>query len=88
MPEISRFFGIVIAMYYNEHAPPHFHAKTDSFEITVRISDGLVEGAFPRRALRLVERWYDLHGPELLANWELARERKPLRRIEPLERSG
>ena len=85
MPEVSRFFGIVIAMYYNEHAPPHFHAKYGSFEITVSIADGFVEGAFPRRALRLVLEWYSLHGPELLEDWRLARDRRPLRRIEPLE---
>ena len=85
MPEISRFLGIVIAMYYNDHAPPHFHAKYGAFEITVRITDGVVEGRFPRRALNLVLEWYSVHQTELLEDWELARERKPLRRIDPLE---
>jgi len=51
MPEISRFLSIVIAMYYNDHVPPHFHARYGTFEITVRIADGVVEGKFPRRAL-------------------------------------
>lgn len=85
MPEISRFLGIVIAMYYNDHAPPHFHAKYGAFEITVRITEGVVEGRFPRRALNLVLEWYSVHQTELLEDWELARERKPLRRIDPLE---
>ena len=85
MPEISRFLGIVIGMYYNDHAPPHFHAYYGGFAITVRISDGVVEGRFPRRALNLVLEWYALHRDELQEDWDLARERKPLRSIDPLE---
>ena len=85
MPEISRFLGIVIAMYYNDHAPPHFHAKYGDHEITVRIADGSVEGRFPQRALNLVLEWYNLHKDELVEDWNLARDRKPLRRIDPLE---
>lgn len=85
MPEISRFLGIVIAMYYNDHAPPHFHARFGDDEITVGIEDGRIDGEFPNRALELVLEWCDLHRSELLENWELARQRKPLRAIEPLE---
>jgi hypothetical protein len=85
MPEISRFFGVVIAIYYNDHAPPHFHAKYGRSEVTVRIEDGIVEGSFPRRALDLVLEWYSLHKAELIENWNLARERRPLHRITPLE---
>jgi len=51
MPEISRFFGIVVAMFYSDHAPPHFHACYGEDEVTVRIDDGGVDGYFPRRAL-------------------------------------
>lgn len=51
MPEISRFLGIVIAMFYSDHAPPHFHARYGEYEVTVRIDDGAVDGHFPRRAL-------------------------------------
>ena len=54
MPEISRFFGIVIAMYYRDHAPPHFHARYGAHEIRVRIHDGLATGNFPPRPLGLV----------------------------------
>ena len=85
MPELSRFLGIVIAMYYNDHAPPHFHAKYGAFEIKVQIADGVVEGRFPRRALSLVLEWYNLHRAELQEDWNLARQRRPLRRIDPLE---
>ena len=68
MPEISRFFGIVIAMYYSDHAPPHFHAKYGDHEATLRIADGAVDGRLPRRALSLVLEWYALHQAELLEN--------------------
>ncbi len=85
MPEISRFLGIVIAMFYNDHAPPHFHARYGEYDATVRIEDGVVEGRFPRRALALVLEWYHLHRDELRDSWERARSRKPLQKIEPLE---
>ncbi len=57
MPELSRFLGIVIAMYYHDYNPPHFHARYGEYEVTVGIADGLVEGCFPRRALNLVLEW-------------------------------
>jgi len=85
MPEISRFLGIVIAMFYRDHAPPHFHAVYGEFEITVGIETGVVQGEFPKRALRHVLEWADLHADELLRDWELARERRPLKEIAPLE---
>lgn len=85
MPELSRFLGIVIAMYYRDHAPAHFHAYYGDHEITVEIVSGLVTGEFPRRALAHVQEWRQLHSEELLADWSLAILRKPLRRIDPLE---
>ena len=85
MPELSRFLGIVICMYYREHAPPHFHAEYGEFEITVEIHTGVVTGKFPRRALHLVLEWYSIHKAELAENWSLARSKNPLRTIEPLE---
>jgi len=85
MPEISRFLGIVIAMFYSDHAPPHFHARYGEHEVTVRIDDGAVDGRLPRRALALLLEWYALHREELRDNWERARSRKPLQKIEPLE---
>ena len=85
MPEISRFLGIVIRMYYREHAPPHFHARYGEYEIVVRIETGFVEGRFPRRALRHVLEWWELHHGELAEDWNLAVAGEPLRPIAPLE---
>ena len=85
MPEISRFLGIVIRIYYRDHSPPHFHAEYGEFEITVEIETGLVEGRFPRRALTAVLDWHTINRDALLANWQLAREERPLNRIQPLE---
>ncbi len=85
MPEISRFLGIVIGMFYREHGPPHFHATYGEYDITVDIETGVVTGQFPRRALRHVLEWYDLHQRELMENWERAEQRRPLNKIAPLE---
>jgi len=85
VPEISRFLGIVIAMYYRDHAPAHFHALYGEFEITVAVESGTVAGEFPGRALALVQEWRRLHRAELLESWTLARTGKPLPKIEPLE---
>jgi hypothetical protein len=85
VPEISRFLGIVIAMFYRDHTPAHFHAKYGEHEITVEIESGEVHGTFPTRALAHVLEWHRLHKNELMEDWELARERQPLKSIEPLE---
>ena len=85
MPEISRFLGIVIYMLYNDHHPPHFHAHYGEYDISVEISTGVVEGRFPRRALRAVMEWHELHREELLTDWTLATQHQPLLSIPPLE---
>jgi len=85
VPVLSRFLGIVIAMYYRQHLPAHFHAKYGDYEITVAIESGVVEGQFPRRALRHTLEWYELHVEELRANWRLAQQGEPLQPIAPLE---
>jgi len=85
MPIISRFLGIIIAMYWNDHAPPHFHARYGGYEITVDIETGVVSGSFPKRALRHVLEWYELHKDELMEDWELCRQSQMPRPIEPLE---
>jgi hypothetical protein len=72
-------------MYYREHAPPHFHAAYGDFEVVVQIESGVVEGRFPKRALRHVLEWLDLHREELHDDWRLAAARRPLRPIAPLE---
>jgi hypothetical protein len=85
MPEISRFFGIVITMYFEDHSPPHFHARYGSFRAVIEISTGVVDGAFPRRGLALLEEWRELHLSELLEDWRLARAGQSLRKIEGLQ---
>jgi hypothetical protein len=85
MPEISRFLGIVIGMFYSEHGVPHFHAVYGEHEISVEIETGRVHGSFPARALGLVLEWSRMHRQELLDDWERARAGQPLRRIAPLE---
>jgi len=85
MPIISRFLGIIIAMYWDDHVPPHFHAKYGDYEVTVNITTGVVEGRFPKRALRHVLEWYELHKEELNNNWERCRIREMPKQIEPLE---
>ena len=83
MPEISRFYGILISMNYNDHNP-HFHARYQDQEIVVHIQTGMIEGKMSKRALNMVFEWYERHHEELIANWELARQRKPLQPIPPL----
>lgn len=86
MPVISRFLGIVIAMFWDDHIPPHFHAKYGEYEITVNILTGVVVGVFPRRALCHVIEWYELHNDELLEeDWGLCRKSEMPKPIQPLE---
>ena len=85
MPEISRFLGIVIGMFYNEHGVPHFHAVYGDFEATFEIESERVHGRLPRHAQALVLEWMRLHRTELLEDWRRARVGEPLVRIPPLE---
>ncbi|MBX3042730.1 MAG: DUF4160 domain-containing protein [Ignavibacteriae bacterium] len=85
MPEISRFLGIVVYMLYNDHSPPHFHAKYGEYKITVEIESGVIEGKFPRRALNSVIEWYLKYKDELMDDWNLAMEHDALKKIPPLE---
>jgi hypothetical protein len=85
MPEISRFYGIVIQMYPGDHPPPHFHAGYGEHRAAISISDcTVVAGTLPPRALRLVTEWANAHRPELEHDWRLATQGLPLDRIEPL----
>ena len=86
MPRLSTFYGITISMYFGDHNPPHFHAFYGSDEAYYDISSGqIIEGRLPRRAAKLVAEWFEVHREELLANWNLAIARKPLKKISPLE---
>jgi len=86
MPEISRFYGIIIAMFFDEHRPPHFHVRYGEYEAVIQISDlAVTRGALPPRTLGLVIEWAAKHRAELLANWEAVENRRPLHKIEPLD---
>lgn len=86
MPEISRFFGITVYMFYDDLAPPHFHARYGDFEALVKISDlGILNGKLPTRALGLIVEWAALHQEELLENWNRAQSGEPIAKISPLE---
>ena len=85
MPEISLFQGIRITMFYSDHNPPHFHATYGEYKCLVDIQSGCVMfGSLPARQLKLVLAWNELRRDELMKNWELAREEKPLAGIQPL----
>lgn len=86
MPEISRFLGITIKMFYDDHNPPHFHAEYDSAFALIDIRNlSLFAGRLTPRVLGLVIEWATLHQQELLADWERARIHQELQRIAPLE---
>lgn len=86
MPRVSQFFGITIAMYYNDHSPAHFHALYAEHEATLIIGTlEILSGNLPRRALALVLEWAALHRAELLSNWEKARAGFPLDSIVALD---
>ena len=84
MPEISRFYGIVIEMRPREHGYAHFHAYYGGDEVSVRIADGTIVGRFPKARLALVRRWLELHRAELFENWKRLQQKQPPRYIEPL----
>jgi Domain of unknown function (DUF4160) len=84
MPEISRFFGIIAFINYNDHNPPHFHAWYGDYKITITIEEGIVEGKMPKRALKMIFEWMELHKLELIDDWHLAKNKQPLNKINPL----
>ena len=86
MPEISRFFGIIIRMYFDDHPPPHFHAVYGDSEAQVGIDPiTILESTLPRRAISMVVEWATLHQSELMANWQRLREDQPAEKIPPLD---
>ena len=86
MPEISRFFGIIVLMYYNDHPPPHFHVRYGGQRALVGIESlTLLEGTLSPRVRGLVVEWASMHQEELMEDWERARRQEPLESIVPLE---
>lgn len=85
MPEICRFWGIIIYMYWDDHAPPHFHAEYGQFKVTIEIKTRISDGRFPPRTLRALIEWAEIHEQELLKNWDLLQAGSKPKKIEPLE---
>lgn len=86
MPTISMFYGIMIQMYWDEHAPPHFHAIYGESKATVDIRAlSIIEGTLPRRAAQLVLDWAELHQQALLDDWDLCQSKQHPKPIEPLK---
>ena len=86
MPEISRFFGIVIKMFFDDHNPPHFHAEYTGYFALIDIRNlSAFSGQLPPRVMGLVIEWATIHQEELFADWERARAQQELRKIAPLE---
>ena len=86
MPEICRFYGIIIAIFFEDHNPPHFHARYGKDKIVVEIASlRILDGNLQPRALGLVIEWASQHKDELLYVWELAKNKQPLQKIDPLK---
>ena len=85
MPEICRFYGIVIRMFYADHHPPHFHATYGNVEAVIGIRDlAAIAGRLPPRAMGMVVEWASIHQQELLDAWNQARNHQPPGRLDPL----
>ena len=86
MPEICRFFGIIIRMFYDEHNPPHFHAEYQGHKAVFDLKGNITKGdLFSRTAVKLVRAWVDLHHDEIAEDWELAMSDQKLKKITPLD---
>lgn len=86
MPEISRFYGLIIRMFFDDHAPPHFHAVYGSSQAEIGIQPiRLLKGGLPPRAMALVAEWATMHENELLENWRRLHANEAAQRIAPLD---
>jgi len=85
MPEISRFLGIKIFMFFNEHNPPHFHVEYNDYKASILIeSFGVLDGKLPPKVLGLIVEWAEIHQEELINNWYNMKETGEYIKIEPL----
>jgi hypothetical protein len=86
MPLISSFYGILIYMYWKDHAPPHFHALYGEFEAQIDINTlNIINGSLPNTAFKLVREWGELHRAELISDWEKTQKNAQPDKIEPLK---
>lgn len=84
MPEVSRFLGIVISMFIDDHNPPHFHIQYGDYNAVYNIDKGIIRGEMPVSAIKSVIKWVDLHRDELLSNWQQLQTGGKAIKIEPL----
>ena len=85
MPEICRFFGIIVSLYWRDHNPPHIHFTYGGYECSISVIDRIVGGKAPSKVITKVNEWMDLHESEILSLWEKAQKGEKLFRIEPLK---
>ena len=85
MPEISRFYGIIISLYWKDHNPPHIHFTYGNYECSMTIIDRIVEGQAPAKIIAKVNEWLDQHEQEILSMWENAQSGEKIGKIEPLK---
>lgn len=85
MPEICRFYGIIIFLYWRDHNPPHIHFEYGGYQCTMSILDRLVNGQAPAKVIAKVNEWVDLHEDEILTLWEKAQRGEALYKLEPLK---
>ncbi len=86
MAEICRFCGIIIAMFADDHNPPHFHIRYGDYDATVTISNGIVKGTMPSKALKMVFEWMEDHQEELNENWSRLQNGEEATKIKPLKK--
>ena len=85
MPELSRFLGMVISIYFDDHNPPHFHVEYNDNEALISINDlSIIKGSLPPRVVGLAMEWARLHQTELLENWNMLQEYGKFNKIDPL----
>ena len=84
MPEICRFFGIIVSLYWRDHNPPHIHFSYGNYECSISVLDRIVDGQAPAKVIAKVNEWIDLHEGEILTLWEKAQKGEKLNKIEPL----
>lgn len=86
MPEISRFYGIIVKMHFDDHLPPHFHAEYGEHEALIQIHTlAVIAGKLPPKALGLIVEWASQHQEELQILWERAKNMEALHKISPLK---
>ncbi|MBQ6668002.1 MAG: DUF4160 domain-containing protein [Bacteroidales bacterium] len=84
MPEISRFYGIVITMYFPDHNPPHFHIRHNEYRATMDIATGKITGRIPEKVDKMVHEWWEEHQDELWTNWKKMQNGETMFKINPL----